>query len=172
MTSIGPNTTSLLNTHMYEFVNKRPCVITKKKYNINSLMGIIDRNPDFSIFSYIVKLAKLDNMFDNTCYNYTIFIPSDNLLCQKIKNMVTNFDISTARQIVLASTLKNKITYELLEDDPASYYITLNPVQKMYITNINGNMSVNVEINVIYKDITATNGIIHVTDNLILPYLI
>jgi uncharacterized surface protein with fasciclin (FAS1) repeats len=172
MTSIGPNTASLLNTHMYEFVNKRPCVITKKKYNINSLMGIIDRNPDFSVFSYIVKLAKLDDMFDNTCYNYTIFIPSDGLLCKEIHNMVSNFDISTARQVVLASTLKNKITAQLLEDNPASYYITLNPAQKMYITNISGKMSVNVDINVVYKDIEATNGLINVTDKLILPYLI
>jgi uncharacterized surface protein with fasciclin (FAS1) repeats len=172
MASIGPNTASLMNTHMYEFVNRRPCVITKKKYNINSLMGIIDRNPDFSIFSYIVKLAKLDSMFDNICDNYTIFIPSDGLLCEEIKNMVTNFDISTARQVVQASTLKNKITCDILEDDPASYYITLNPVQKMYITNINDKMRVNVNINVIYKDIEATNGLINVIDGIILPYLI
>ena len=45
--------------------------------------------------------------------------------------------------------------------------MTLNPYTRLFITNANGQTSIDNDINVVKSDIMANNGIIHVTDGLI-----
>jgi uncharacterized surface protein with fasciclin (FAS1) repeats len=172
MTSITPTTMSLDNSHMYSFVDLRKCVKGPKKYCRGSIMDIINSNPDFSKFSFIIKLARLDDILNDIQANFTVFVPSNRMISDLPEGVLTNLDISSARQIILSSTLKYRITSELLEDSPSSYFVTMNSVEKLFITNINGITYINNCIRVVHKDIQATNGLIHVVDKLIWPYFI
>lgn len=173
MVSIGPNSQSYNMTHMFHIPDLRKCVSNSQIYSKNSLMDIISKEPDFSKFNYIIQLAGLQNTFDNCItqesqFNqYTIFIPSDMALSQKIPEAVfINMDRSTARHIVLSNTLHRKITAELIEDSPASTFNTVDKGVKLFITNFNNTTYINNNIEVVFKDLEATNGIIHVTDGL------
>jgi uncharacterized surface protein with fasciclin (FAS1) repeats len=171
MSGITPTTMSLSNSHMYDFVDLRPSSISPTKYNPTSLMYIIDNHPDFTKFSYIIKLARLDRIYNDIQANFTVFVPSDSLIQNIPEGVFTNLDISTARQIVQASTLRYKITSELLSDSPSTYFFTMNPIEELFITNISDITYINNCTKVIYYNIEACNGIIHVIDNIIWPQI-
>jgi uncharacterized surface protein with fasciclin (FAS1) repeats len=170
MASLTPNSTSLMNSHMYDFVDLRKCVKGPTTYCKGSLMDLINCNPDFSRFAYIVKLARLDKVFNDIQANFTVFVPSNRSIANISEGVFTNLDISSARQIVLASTLKYRMTSCILKDSPSSYFVTMNPVESLFITNINNITYISNCISIICYDIEATNGIIHVTDQMIWPY--
>lgn len=185
MVSNAPNSSSYMNSHMYDFTDLRtpyrnvPCGVRinsnnyrKDCYCKNSIMDIIDKNPDFTRFRYIINLAQLNKIFDDIQANFTVFVPSDRALSVIPEGVFTNMDISVARQIVNASTLNYRMTYDLLSDSPFSYFTTMNDVQKLFITNIDSVTNINETVTLIYADIQATNGIIHVTDDIIWPYFL
>ena len=132
-------------------------------------MGIIDKHPDFTRFNYIVRLARLQGILDAEQANFTIFVPSDSALSYLNDSVFVNMDDATARHIVKSSLLDRKITSELLEDSPASFFITKDTPNRLFVSNISGNTFLNNNIRVIHKDIIANNGIIHVTDNILWP---
>lgn len=165
MTSIGPNTQSYNFTHMYDIPDLRG------KYPMsiecpNTLTTMIHQNPDFKKFSYILKKSGLENIYRDSQANFTLFVPSDKVLPEHV---IMNMDKCTAINIVKASCLDRKITSELLENSPACYFLTKNPPNRLFITNMNGRTFINNNINIIQKDILANNGIIHVIDKLIIP---
>jgi uncharacterized surface protein with fasciclin (FAS1) repeats len=172
MTSCGPNTQSLNFTHMFDIIDKRG------KYPIeiscpNSLLDIIKKNPDFSRFYYMVKLSQLENILNCNQANFTIFIPSDKALSAKVNdNIFINMDKCTAFNIVKSSMLNNRLSSEILEDCPEGYYYTVSEANRLYITNISGQTYIDNNIRIIKKDILAMNGIIHITDNIIIPIII
>jgi len=168
MVSIGPNSQSLNFTHMFDMVDLRgnfPLQTLCK----NSLMGIIVNKPEFSKFKYIVNLCKFNKILNEEQADLTIFIPNNDAIPD---NILLNMDISTAYHIIKSSMLNHKITSELLENSPSSYFITKDPLNKLFITNISGKTIINNNINIIEKDIIANNGIIHVIDKLIQPIII
>jgi uncharacterized surface protein with fasciclin (FAS1) repeats len=170
MTSCGPysqsnNFTSM--THIQDLRGSLP----RKEYTRDSLTDIISRNQDFSKFKYILKLSKLDGIYNDPQANFTLFVPSDKELANVPEGVFTNMDDATARHIIQASTLRNRITGILLEDSPASYFVTMCRINKLFITNVNGETYVD-SARVIQKDIECGNGIIHVIDRLIWPLMI
>ena len=172
MSSITPTTMSLVNSHMFDMVDLRKCLQNPRQYCSGSLMDIINRHPDFTKFSYIIKTAHLDSVLNDIQANFTIFVPSDKEISSIEEGLFTNLDISNARQIVLTNMLKYRIPSELLTDSPSTYFTTMNPIEKLFVTNINNITYLNNCTKVIYTDIEATNGLIHVVDNLIWPYFI
>jgi len=172
MTSLTPTTMSLDNSHMYSFTDLRKCIKGPKQYCKGSIMDIINSNADFSKFAYIIKLARLDNVLNDIQANFTIFVPSNRMINDISEGVFTNLDISSARQIVLTSIIKYRIPSSLLSDSPASYFITMNPVEKLFITNMNNIIYINNCISVVHTDIEATNGLIHIVDKLIWPHFI
>ena len=96
----------------------------------------------------------------------TLFVPSDQHLLAKGIG-VTNLDIGSARNIVNASALNRRITRDILEDSPASYFLTRNPSIRLFISNINDRTYINNNVNIIHKDMICTNGIIHVIDSML-----
>jgi len=137
-----------------------------------SLMAIISNHPDFSKFRYMVKLAKLEGIFNSTQADFTIFVPSDKAIAGLGDSVFMNMDDAVARHIVKSSTLDRKIPSDLLEDSPASYFLTKDPPNRLFITNISGRTYINNDINVIHKDMQASNGLIHVVDKLIWPEMV
>jgi uncharacterized surface protein with fasciclin (FAS1) repeats len=148
----------------------------KEKECSNSLMGIISKNPDFSKFKYIVELGKLEGILNDPQADFTLFIPSDRALRSlgslgslgsNGDDVFVNMDYATARHIVKGSMLDRKIPKELIQDSPASYFITKDPPNRLFVRNISGRTYIGNEINVIHFDIQASNGIIHVVDKMI-----
>ncbi len=166
MTSIGPYSEKTNLSYMYDKVDLRGPLPQKKDFP-SSLAWIISMTPNFSKFRYILRLSKLDEMFSDQQSSYTVFVPTDESLSNIPENIFLNMDLLTARSIIQASTLKNRITSDVLSDNPCSYFMTLNPYTRLFITNANGQTSIDNDINVVKSDIMVNNGIIHVTDGLI-----
>lgn len=170
MCSNAPNSQSLNFSHMFHFNDIRGN-LPIKTYKKGSIMYLLDTHPDFTKFCYIVKLAELDNILDDAQADFTLFVPADSEL--KYRNNIDirtlNMDVGTARQIVLSSLLDARIPSELLKDSPAAYFITKDPANRMFITNVNENSKINNYMNIIHFDVTCTNGLVHIVDNLINP---
>lgn len=171
MVSIGPYTESYNCTHMWDKGDLRS-FHKKEQFCPHSLMGIIHSNADFTKFNYLVKLARLENILDNSQANFTLFVPSDKALEGINENVFSNMDDATARHIVKSSMLNYRYPSEILENSPAIYYNTRDPPNRLFISNISGHTYINNCINVIEKDVLTSNGIIHVIDKLIKPEII
>ena len=132
-------------------------------------MDLLNTHPDFTKFTYIVKLAELDILLDQEQANFTLFVPSDTELKynNQIDTIISNMDKGDAKQLVSALLLDGRLPKEILTDSPASYYTTKNNSNRMFITNINGNTKINNDVTVLHFDIIRTNGIVHVVDKLI-----
>jgi len=172
MTSIGPYSEAMNFRHMFDVPDLRGYLPVKKACP-NSISSIIGTHPDFSQFRYMLNLAKLEDLYSDPQADCTIFVPSDNALKKKIDNNVfLNMDNSTARHIIKSSTLKRRISSSVLLDSPASWLITKDPPNRLFVTNMNGRINLNNHINVIHKDMLCSNGIIHITDDLLWPHMV
>jgi uncharacterized surface protein with fasciclin (FAS1) repeats len=164
----GPYSASYNFTSMFNMTDKRGQLPITKPCP-GTLLDIIEKNPDFSKFRYLVKLAAQEDVLNASQANFTIFVPSDKSLKNINDNVFINMDTTTAWYIVKSCMVKNKIPSEILEDSPAAYYYTLSEGNRLFITNISGITYLNNSIKVIHKDIMCTNGIIHVIDGLFIP---
>ena len=171
MVSNGPNSAYLRMTHMYDFVDLRKFNKQEPSYNKNSLMDIISCNPNYSIFLYILRLSKLDNLYNDLQANFTLFVPKNEFISGH-DSIFLNMDRYTAMNIVKNLTLNNIITSDLLEDSPASYFLTNNRSSKLLITNVNNVTKINNTIEIIEKNIPANNVIIHTINGLVIPQMI
>ena len=170
MTSLGPYNETQNYTHMFDIKDFNG-PLPHYYYHKNSMSDIISCKPEFSKFRYILEKAKLDGIYNDPQSDYTIFVPTDNSI-RHLDDILDNLDYYTARNIIRGSTLNRKITSPILEDSRASYFITIDPTNRLLITNVNGDTYINNTIKIIQKDILCTNGVIHVIDNLILPVII
>jgi len=170
MVSIGPYNESTNFTHMFNMNDLRgplPLIHTRP----NSISDILLKESKFSKFNYILQLAKLQSLYDDIQSDVTLFVPHDDTI-NISEGELTNMDIGTARHIIKSSTLNRRITSNILEDSPASYLLTQNQPNRLFVTNINEVTYIDNSITVIQKDIQATNGIIHIIDKLIYPTII
>ena len=164
MVSLGPNSQPCNLTHMFDFLERSK--IVHKTLDPDSLMGIINKTDDFSFFNYIVENAMMVDILNSPDSNFTLFVPHNGAFLEKdLKYM----DISLARHIVRTSTLDKRITSELLEDSGASYFATKDPPNRLFVRNFKGDTFINDHAKIVYKDIIASNGIIHIVDQLIIP---
>ena len=168
MTSIGPYSQWLNMSHMWGPPDLRG-PLPKKVPCPHSLSGIVQSHPDMTIFAYILRLAKLEDIYNDPTSDFTFLVPSDMYLSHIQPSVFENMDIATAKHIVKSCTLKRKITSSVLEDSPASYIPTLDPANTLFVTNMNGRIYINNDINIIHKDMNSSNGLIHVVDTLIMP---
>jgi hypothetical protein len=168
MVSYGPDTQSLNYTHMYEFSdwtgdNNFYCV------QKGSILDYIRNNPECSMFLEIIFRARMYEQLSNISANFTLLLPTNNFLSHIPKDFFTFMDDGMARQIVKASLLNRKIDKKLLTSSPVSYQFTQNPEMRLYITNISGKTRVNNCLDIVTFDIQANNGLIHLTNGLIVP---
>jgi hypothetical protein len=169
MTSIGPYSQSYNFTHMFDIPDLRG--ESECKYPKDTIMGILS-NKNLSKFRYIVKLARMDGILSHPQSDFTLFVPSDNHIKDLHDSIFVNMDVSVARHIVKSSMLDRKITSNLLQDSPASYFKTKNPINSLFVTNISGTTYINDSATVISFDNIASNGIVHVIDKLLIPEII
>lgn len=170
MTTLIPVSMSYDLKFMYHIPVSKPEILPK--FYPNSLTDVINTHKDFRKFKYILNLSGMEQYYNDLQSEFTIFVPSDVAISNIPEEIFLNMDKSTARAIVKTSTLKRRIPSELLEDSPASYFETTDPVNRIFISNISGRTMINNCINVVHKDMMAENGIIHVIDKLIEPLII
>ena len=163
-----PATQSYDFTHMWDMTDLR-APSTGKTYCPNSMMQLISSNPDFRKFKYIVTLADMEDVLSASQADFTLFVPSDKSISHLGEGPFLNMDKGTARSIVTSSMLNRRITSDLLEDSPASYFVTNDPPNRLFVTNLSGVTKINNCFTVITKNIQATNGVIHVIDGLLWP---
>ena len=171
MTSSIPYTMSLDNTHMYNIRDRRG-PLPKKLYHPSSITSYLRSDPDLTKAYYMLKLARLEDIYDAEQANFTLFVPSDKYMSDIPEGIFTNMDSGTARAIIQSMTLRNKITAELLAGSGASRYITMNHYNKLYITSNNNDVYVNSNALIVSKDIELENGIVHVINKLITPVIV
>ena len=166
----APNSAPYNFTSMFNMTDRRGKLPLDKPCP-GTLLDKIQNTPEFSKFSYMVKLANLEGVLNSTQANLTVFIPTDTSLKNINDNIFINMDSTTAWYIVKTSIIKNRIPSEILEDSPAAYYYTLSECNRLFITNVSGITYIDDNIKIIKKDILCTNGIIHVIDGLIYPII-
>ena len=150
MTANGPYTQSFNYTHMFDFASPHPNCIHLERYRKNSLYGKIVESPSFSIFKRIVTLAGMNKILDDEQANFTIFIPSDDELLKHYDvNVFANMDRGTALSVVKSSMVDKRIPSELLQYSPISYLFTTYPPNKIYVTNVNGDTTLNCSVKVL-----------------------
>ncbi len=172
MVSIGPYTTATDMRQMYDIRDLRgsKCLPT---YHKNSLMDLIHQHPDMKFFSEIVVKANLFGILNDPQAYFTLFIPSDKALTQKgyTPQFFTNMDNGLARQIVLYSMMNREIDQKLLQSSPSNIFPTRDRSNSMRISTLNCITRLPGCTQVIHWDYKATNGIIHIVDNLLVPTL-
>lgn len=170
MTSVGPYNESYNMTHMFDIQDIRGHLPLQSICS-GTLLSEINKNKNFESFKILIKISKLDFIFNSEQSEYTIFIPSEDKLSKNIKNMIKQIaetdDISLARKIVKGSIIKRQIPKELLYQSNAYYIYTEQQPNRLFITNINGQLFINNNIKIFNDEITTSNGIIHTIDNLI-----
>lgn len=167
MVSIGPYTQAYDMKQMYDFprVSKQPC------YNKDSITDVVNTHSDFTIFSSIIKKAKYDTILSDKQANFTLFVPSDIELRKRYsKQDIDNIDIGTARQILAYSLMNRIIDKNLLISSPSMILPTIDRSHSLKISTVNNVTIIGENCSeIIHFNQQATNGIIHVINNLLVP---
>ncbi len=139
------------------------------QFDINTISGFIQNNPEFTIFNYLLDKSQQNVKYGQMNANFTFFIARDeDILKYYNMNDFLNMDLYTARQIVLYSTMPKIINIDSL--------IRLNDMIQvnsriddsfLTIENLNGPIHINGSRINEYKKVQ--NGIIYVIDKLLVP---
>lgn len=171
MVSMGPYTEAYDMRHMYDFVDLRKKTPGKCTFNDNTLLSIIHNTPDFSVFESLVDKAQVAGKLLQPQADYTLFIPSDAQLRRKYSDeYLKNIDKGTASQIVAFSTMNRKIDKNLIQSSPVCTLPTINRSNSLSISTVNGITMLQNNITVIHWNHLADNGLIHVTNDFLIPF--
>jgi hypothetical protein len=179
MVSIGPYNQSYDYRYMYDLPDLQdPKIKGLTKYQTiinnaitnNTVLGLLQKNKDFSKFSKIVDKSGMADKLADPQFNGTLFVPSDAYLSSIPSCEIDSIDQSHARHMVNFSTLNGIIDEKLLRASPASYLYSRDlPLPKILVENLNGKTILNGSSVIIKYDIQLDNGMIHIVDNLIQP---
>ena len=114
MTSQGPYLAELNVTHYDNECTKKPVIIPKTKEN--NLLGFLQNNKEYSIFAYLVDLAKLSGLFNSDQVYITLFAVTNKEIKKHYPEEVfLNLDLLSARKIILNHTLERNISLNMLK---------------------------------------------------------
>lgn len=168
MTSLTPNTAPLNFSHMFSFVDLRGpepqmCV------NPHTMYGIVASHPQLTKIKAVIDRSNYNGLLNDPESNSTLFAPLDNYLKHIPDEYFNNLDIGSAKQIIHSMLLPRKVSGEMVRSSPVSYLTTYDRQNRMYTTNICGQTRLNDCAVVVEYDKIATNGVVHLTTNLLLP---
>ena len=136
-----------------------------REYTESTLTGVIWNDPRFTIMKKILGISKLAGEYNTNPpgrFGFTMLIPSDDILPREFRDF--DPDIGTARRIILASTLKGIIPFDVFSG-VYGFYNTRDPPTVLYIEGTN----IGKTVNIIEGNITAANGMIHIVDKMLSP---
>ena len=83
--------------------------------NRYTLAGLLQHDPEFSLFNFIVRKAKLECILNDYSANLTLMVPSDRYLKSRYPDwFFVSMDYLGAKEIVYAHLLNRKVTLEML----------------------------------------------------------
>ncbi len=150
-------------------------------YRKNSISGFLNQSKDFRIFFYLLKIAKLDGLADQSQFRSTIFVCPDNILRDRFggDDFFMNLDRDSALKLITFHILPYKIGIDTFRKQTLSLIKTKNENSILTVINngydtplcINGpvNDSVSNKARIISDEMMLDNGIIYVIDNCLLP---
>lgn len=151
------------------FYVKEKCIT--KSETLGSVMYFITNNSNTQMFNHIVKTAQLEWLLDGYTFHSTIFVPlDDELLRFYSRDFILSMSQELAYRIVKYSILQSKIEYWLLNTLNYSILNPENSYDRIEMSNNNGNIILNNNINVLKLDKVCTNGVILFIDKLLIPY--
>jgi uncharacterized surface protein with fasciclin (FAS1) repeats len=165
MVSIGPYSES--NLSAYDRI-KDAVVAVEPPHD--TILGLLKYNYNFSKFMALVERAGLERILSEPQANMTVFVPS-NTYMEDID--MGKIDRGTARSIVNASIIPGRVLADVLTSSKDGYYETRmkTNVNRLHVTNDDGQTVLNGQINVIYFNINRSNGIVHITDKRVRPIM-
>ena len=174
MVSYGPDTQSLNYSYMYNFVKRNNDVSTTAKTSSlcvepGTIYDFLYTSRNFSKFLSIVDKARFSDQLNSNQADFTLFCPTDDSLRDLPADFFKDMDVGMARQIVYSSLMNRRIDLELLFSSPVSYYMTMNPRMRLFVTNIGGKTLLNETAYITLPNKQCTNGIIHGTNGLLMP---
>ena len=171
MVSIGPYTQAYDMKQMYDLPDRRRESEKKKcSYPDHSLMGEINSNPNFTIFAKIAKKARFDTKLSELQADFTVFVPADSYLRKKYnQEFLNNMDIGLAIQIMNFSMMRRQLDQNILQSSPVSIFPTIDRSSSMNMSTVNSKTMLENCVSVIHWNHPATNGLIHVVDDLLIP---
>jgi hypothetical protein len=162
MTASVPFNKSQDYTHMYDFTDLRGS-LPLKHANKDSLLWHINNTETLSDFSQLINTAKIGELLDNLNNDYTIFA---------FKNKTFIFDETLhkgeALQIVKTNMVNRRIPLQLLSNSYSAEYPTLHNVSKIYTEVKEGQLTLNNKVKIL-DEIICKNGILYITDGLLMP---
>lgn len=174
MVSIYPNSQPTNFTHMFDFMDLKG----KKKIFVDpkSILGFVENNNDFKIFNKIMRLSRYNSRFSDKQCNCTVFITPDQYILKKYsKQFIDNMDEGTATHIIKFCTMDRLINKDLLKSSPNSQFMTRNTSLRMCVSNMNNETYISdgmsTQAKIIHYNQPASNGIIHILDDLLYPVL-
>lgn len=180
MVSIGPYTQSTLLS--YKAPNPQLATSSAVVPNLNTIYGLISNNPEFSIFLDLVKRARMEGELSYAATNLTVFIPSNSSMQAQIKAgkakafSMDTVEIDTAINIVKMHVINGRFGSDVIQKTGGADFKTR--YGELHVATVNGVTTLNVDssplgytpksVNVLYFNIELGNGIVHVTDGLLL----
>tara|TARA_A100001011_G_scaffold154103_1_gene162544 strand:+ start:372 stop:914 length:543 start_codon:yes stop_codon:yes gene_type:complete len=140
-----------------------------------TIAGLLQHNPDFSLFNFIVKRAKLEYILNSYDTNLTLLVPSDTYLKALYPEwFFVSMDYLAAKDFVQSHLLNRKVTLEMLMSSEGMRLPThhrtgrFKSIYCSYTPRIN-KININNNARIIEGNIMLNNGIIHVIDNFVFP---
>ena len=139
---------------------------TKDNHSGNSIVGIASTNDSFDVLTALLKQAELVGIL-NRDTEFTVFAPTDAAFGQLPAGTIESL-FKAENQELLATIL----TYHVVPGSVRSTQLSSGPVDSVagipLDINVGSGVTIN-GINVVNADIEASNGIIHVIDQVLLP---
>ena len=137
----------------------------KEKINPTTIFGILSSHQNFSKTCFLIKKANLADYLSKDFYGkgYTLFVTEDTNLPDTFMNTM---DLMTSLMFINSYTLNGAADIPYLLQNGSSVYTTRTPENPiLVIVNENKSIYVNKVGKILYS-IPASNGIIHVLDNI------
>ena len=175
MTYCGPTSQTYLMTHMSLFQDPRlkPGHHVPIEFDKTTIYGKIRSNPKFSKFLRILERSNVKERLADRGYQHTLFAAPDDALAHISEDFLSTLDIGKASEIIRSMLLVRSIDGNTITASPVSYLRTEFQKQHMYVTNLvdrsSGQLKTNLNqcATVLQFDVKASNGLIHVVDNLL-----
>ena len=138
-----------------------------------NVVQVAQSNSDFSVLVEAVQAAGLTGMLSDPNAHYTIFAPTNEAFMQAMKET----GMTKAQLFADKAMLRKVLGYHVISGDMAMYAKDVKPGNVMtaskdtlMVTNQGKLMDENGRTaNIVKTDISATNGVVHVIDRVLLP---
>jgi uncharacterized surface protein with fasciclin (FAS1) repeats len=154
----------------YDLYDKRSYPSPEHSYSKDSIYGFLKYNGNFSIFAYILKVAKMDIIADQKQFNSTIFVCDDETL-KKIygEEFFMNLDKNSATILANYHILPYPVNEKSFLSRRISVVDTRDKKSQLTIINNKGKININNQAFIISEQIDRSNGIIYVLNDLLIP---